>query len=151
YLRAAWAVRAGENPYDFTTIGQSHYNYPPLLAILLTPLADKSTDTSVADTLPFAVSVALWCCLGVVAAAGSTHFLATAFERASTDEAARSQPRGCRRWWLLRVVPLLVCLPGIGRTLALGQVDLLVLLLICGTIGAAVRSKSWLAGLCLAG
>jgi hypothetical protein len=103
------------------------------------------------EGVPFAVSVALWYCLGVVAAAGSTHLLATALERASTDAAVRSQPRGCRRWWLLRVVPLLVCLPGIARTLALGQVDLLVLLLICGTLWAVVRSKSWLAGLFLAG
>ena len=151
YLRAAWAVRAGENPYDFTTVGQSHYNYPPLLAILLTPLADKSTDTSGLNTLPFAVSVALWYCLSVVAVVASTHFLATALEQASTDAAVRSQPRGCRRWWLLRVVPLLVCLPGIARTLALGQVDLLVLFLICVTIWAAVRGKSWRAGLCLGG
>jgi hypothetical protein len=151
YLRAAWAVRVGENPYDFTTVGQSHYNYPPLLAILLTPLADRPAGASGPTTLPFGVSVALWYALGVLAAAGSTHLVATALEQTSADAAVRSQPRGCRRWWLLRLVPLLVCLPGIARTLALGQVDLLVLLLICGTLAAYLRGKSWLAGLCLAG
>jgi hypothetical protein len=151
YLRAAWAVRAGENPYDFTTVGQSHYNYPPLLAILLTPLADKPSGTYGPDTFPFAVSVALWYSLGALAAAWSTHLLATALEQVSLDAAVGSQPRGCRRWWLLRVIPLLVCLPGIARTLALGQVDLLVLLLMCGTIAATLRGRSWRAGLCLAG
>jgi hypothetical protein len=151
YLRAAWAVRTGENPYDFITVGQSHYNYPPLLAILLIPLADKPSGTDGPDTFPFAVSVALWYVLGVLAAAWSTHLLATALEQVSLDAAVASQPRGCRRWWLLRVIPLLVCLPGIARTLALGQVELLVLLLLCGTIAAALRGRSWRAGLCLAG
>jgi hypothetical protein len=151
YLRAAWALRAGENPYDFTTFGESHYNYPPLLAILLIPLANKPSGTDGPDTFPFAVSTALWYILGVLAVAWSTHLLATALEQVSLDAAVGSQPRGCRRWWLLRVIPLLVCLPGIARTLALGQVDLLVLLLVCGTIAAALRGRSWRAGFCLAG
>ncbi len=40
YLRAAWAVRTGGNMYGITDTNGWHYNYPPLLAILLVPLAD---------------------------------------------------------------------------------------------------------------
>src|SRR5690349_17879964 len=40
YLRAAWAVRSGEDLYDITDDNHWHYQYPPLFAILLVPLAD---------------------------------------------------------------------------------------------------------------
>src|SRR5436309_10762844 len=47
YLRAAWAVRAGVDMYGLTEDNGWHYNYPPLYAILLTPLADPpARDTS---------------------------------------------------------------------------------------------------------
>src|SRR5437868_14855724 len=47
YLRAAWAVRAGLDMYGLTEDNGWHYNYPPLYAILLTPLADPpARDTS---------------------------------------------------------------------------------------------------------
>src|SRR5580700_7319766 len=47
YLRAAWAVRAGADMYGLTEDNGWHYNYPPLYAILLTPLADPpSRDAS---------------------------------------------------------------------------------------------------------
>ena len=39
-LRAACAVRAGESPYAVTNERGWHYNLPPLLAILLMPLAE---------------------------------------------------------------------------------------------------------------
>src|SRR5258708_38371223 len=47
YLRAAWAVRSGVDLYGLTEDNGWHYNYPPLYAILLTPLADPpSRDAS---------------------------------------------------------------------------------------------------------
>src|SRR5580704_6712238 len=47
YLRAAWAVRAGVDMYGLKEDNGWHYNYPPLYATLLTPLADPpSRDTS---------------------------------------------------------------------------------------------------------
>jgi hypothetical protein len=151
YLRAAWAVRAGENPYEFITVGESHYNYPPLLALLLVPLADKPAGVAGPGTVPFSLSVAIWYVFSVLALAWAVHQLAAALEESCADPAVRTQPRGCRRWWALRVFPVLVCLPGIARTLVMGQIDLVVLLLLCGTVTAAVRGRSWQAGLWLAG
>ena len=44
YLRAAWAVRqGGADLYHVFDDNGWHYNYPPLFAILLTPLADPPT------------------------------------------------------------------------------------------------------------
>src|SRR5258707_7543099 len=40
YLRAAWAVRSGENLYQIHDDNGWHYNYLPLLSIVLTPLDD---------------------------------------------------------------------------------------------------------------
>ena len=154
YLRAAWAVRAGESPYDFCvidTLGFRHYNYPPLLAILLSPLADKPAGVDGAFAVPFAVSVILWYVVSVLALGWAAHLLASALEQTSTDPTVRGQPRGCRRWWALRLFPLLFCLPGIARTLVVGQVDLLVVLLLCGMTASALRGQSWRAGLWLAG
>jgi hypothetical protein len=139
YLRAAWAVRAGEDPYEFMTERACHYNYPPLLAILLVPLADPPPGTADAVTIPFGGSVAIWYVLSVFFAVIAAHVLAKALEERYPT----------RRWWALRVVPLVFCLPGILRTLSLGQADLLVLLLLCGTIAAALQRRSWWAGLWL--
>jgi hypothetical protein len=151
YLRGAWATRNGEDPYTFTTENGCHYNYPPLFAILLVPFAEAPANIEAAGTVPFAVSVALWYAFSLTITVWAVHALARALERTSSDPAVRRQALGSRRWWALRVLPVLVCLPGIARTLALGQVDLLVLLLLCGTAAAAMRGRSWCAGLCLAG
>jgi hypothetical protein len=60
-------------------------------------------------------------------------------------------PRGCRRWWLLRVVPFLACIVPIGHTLMRGQVNLVLLALLSGMAAASIRGRPWRAGLWLAG
>ena len=40
FLRAGWAVRNGDDLYNITEDHGWHYNFPPLLAIVLVPLAD---------------------------------------------------------------------------------------------------------------
>ena len=151
YLGAAQAVRSGGDPYAFVSERSCHYNYPPLLAILLTPLAGAAPAAEGPAGLPFVLAVALWYGLGLTAALWGAHQLARALEATSPDPAVRAQPAGCRRWWLLRLVPFLVCLPGVGRTLSLGQIDLVVLALLCATAAAAVRRQSARAGLWLSG
>src|SRR5262249_22319391 len=69
----------------------------------------------------------------------------------SADPVVRAQPRGCRRWRYLRVLPVLACLPPIGQTLIRGQVNLLVLALLCGMAAAVVRGRAFRAGLWVAG
>ena len=89
--------------------------------------------------------------LSVLCLALAVHWLAGALEQTSPDPAVRTQPRGCRRWWALRVLPVLACLPPIGHTLMRGQVNLLLLLLLAGMAAALLCGRRrqtgwWLAG-----
>src|SRR5438105_6229379 len=151
YLRAAWAVRTGQDLYEILDPNDWHYNYPPLFAILMTPLADPPPGADRTGMLPFWVSVAIWyafslgcLCLGVYALAG-------AIEQRWSDRQVREPRAFSRRWWALRVVPVLVCLLPVGHSLMRGQVNLLLLALLCGMAAATLRGRSLLAGGCLAG
>lgn len=149
YFWSAYAIRAGENPYDVVDTHDWHYVYPPLFAILLVPFAEKPPDHPIELwTLPFGVSVALWYFLSVVLLGVAVHWLAGVLEE--TTPGLRGQP-GSRRWWALRLLPILVCLPSIGHTLARGQVNLLILLLLAGMAAALVKGRSFRAGLWLSG
>jgi hypothetical protein len=151
YLRGAWAVRTGANLYDIIDFHGWHYNYPPLLAILLAPLADPPPGADHAGMVPYAVSVAVWYVLSLIFLALAVHWLAGALEEKSTDPSTRSLPRGCRRWWALRVFPILICLVPMGHSLMRGQVNLVVLWLFCGMIATLIRGQRFRSGLCLAG
>jgi hypothetical protein len=150
YLKAAWAVRTGHDPYAVTDNGW-HYNYPPLLAILMTPLAEPPEGEDASGMVPFAVSAAVWYVFSVLCLLLAVLWLAGALERASADPAVRGQPRGCWRWWALRIMPVVICLPPIAHTLMRGQSNLLLLALLCGMAAATLRGRRWLSGLCLAG
>jgi hypothetical protein len=147
YLRAAWAVRSGADLYAVTDDNGFHYNYPPLLAVLLAPLADPPAGVDRAGMPPFAVSVGLWYAFSLVCLALAVHWLAGALE------AARGQTPspGDRRWWALRLWPVLACLIPIGHSLMRGQVNLLVLALLCAAAAAVLRGRPFRGGLCLAG
>ncbi|NNM84881.1 MAG: DUF2029 domain-containing protein [Phycisphaerales bacterium] len=142
YLRAAWAVRTGGNMYSITDTNGWHYNYPPLLGILLVPLADAPRALEQHNWVPFSVSVGLWYVLSVVLAWIGTDRLARALEKTSGDAEVRLQRRYCRRWWALRLLPLLICLPALARALARGQVNSLLLLLLALT-GASLAYRRY--------
>ncbi len=147
YFRAAWAVRVHKNPYDVTDTNHWHYNYPPLLAIALYPLADAPAGASRSGLMPYAASVAIWYVISVLAVWYGACILARALEKSSQDPEVRSTPRYCRRWWALRVIPVLVCLPALGRALARGQVNCILLLLFCAAGAALAARKEIRAGL----
>jgi hypothetical protein len=151
YLRAAWAVRTGNDLYDVTDDNGWHYNYPPLYAILMAPLADPPHGEDAAGFVPYATSVAIVYVLNLVFLALAVHRLAGALEDASPGPSGRWLSWDSRRWWGLRVLPLLVCLTPIGHTLMRGQANLLLLALVCGMISALVRGRRFLAGVSLAG
>jgi hypothetical protein len=151
YLRAAWAVRTGADFYSIMDDNGWHYHYPPLFAILLVPLADPPFGCDRSGMVPFAVSVSIWYAFSLLCLFGAVHWMAGTLEQTSADPAVRSLPAGCRRWWALRAWPVLACLPPVGHTLMRGQVNLLLLLLICGMAVAVLRGRSWQAGFWLAG
>jgi len=143
FARAAWAVRAGEDPYAVTDDNGWHYHYPTLFAILLAPLADPPAGVNRSGYLPFAVTVAVWYLFSLGCLVAAVHLLASALEQVS--------PGLSSRWWALRVWPVLACLPPIGHTLARGQVNLLLLFLLCGMAAAVLRGRGFQAGFWLAG
>jgi hypothetical protein len=151
FLRGAWAVRTGGNLFESADDNGFHYIYPPLLAMLLTPFADPPAGADAAWRVPFAVSVFLMYAFSLLCAFWASHWLASGLEQSSLDPEIRSRPPGCWRWWMLRILPLLLVLPEIFGTLARGQVNLLLLALLCGTIGAILRKRSGLAGVFLSG
>src|SRR5437867_3961947 len=53
YLRAGWAARTGENPYTVTDNNGWHFCYPPVIALLLTPLADAPAGAERTLMLPW--------------------------------------------------------------------------------------------------
>src|SRR5262245_14292747 len=77
--------------------------------------------------------------------------LARALEETVLDPVIGVTRSGSRRWWALRILPVLACLTQIGGTLVRGQVTLLLLALLCGMIASALRGQSFKAGCWLAG
>ncbi|HEV8061821.1 MAG TPA: glycosyltransferase family 87 protein [Gemmataceae bacterium] len=151
FFRAAWAVRSGADIYDVTDDNHWHFNYPPLFAILMTPLADAPPNESQAGLLPFGASIGIWYTFNIACLIFAVHMLASALEASSTRPDVRGQPAYCRRWWYLRVLPILVCLPPVGLSLMRGQVNMVLLLLLAGLAASAMRGRSGSAGLWLAG
>src|SRR5436189_2821370 len=110
YLRAAWAARmGGADLYTIMDDNGWHYHYPPLLAIVLMPLADPPAFVPADMIVPYPVSIALWYVLSVASLFWGLHVLAAAL--------APDDVPGSRRWWLLRLLPLLACLGTVGETL----------------------------------
>src|SRR5262249_7295258 len=136
YLRAAWAVRNGHDLYAIIDDNKWHYHYPAVFAILLVPLANAPAGQNHPWMLPFHEAVALWYCFSLLCLVAAAHWLASALEEQSTDPAVRAQPRWCYRWWALRLWPVLVCITPVGQTLVRGQVNLLVLAMLCAMLAA---------------
>jgi alpha-1,2-mannosyltransferase len=150
YVRPAWAIRTGRDIYQIKDDCGWHYNYPPLLAILMTPLADPPAGEDRAGMVPYAVTVAIWYVFNLLCLALGVHWLAGALEERAVDARVRNQPTGCRRWWALRIVPVLGCLVPIGHSLMRGQVNLIVLMCFCGMMASLLRRQSLRAGWWLA-
>ena len=150
FLRAAWAVRNGEDLYQVTSDNDWHYIYPPLYAILMTPLADPPRDADPAGYLAYPVSVAICYLLNLLCLFVGVHLLASALEERIGVPSFATQPRYCRRWWALRVLPVLVCFLPIGHTMMRGQVNVIVLASLCAALAGWIRGQSFRAGAWLA-
>jgi hypothetical protein len=149
YLRAAWAVRSGADLYAITDDNGWHYHYPPLLAIVLAPLADAPVGYSRAGMPPFWMSVLLWYALSLGCLAVAIESLSRALEEAR-QEPGKPIVVGSVRWWSVRLLPLLICLPPVGHTLMRGQVNLVLLCVLALMTSAYLRRYSWRAGFWLA-
>ena len=149
FLRAGWAVRAGSDLYDVCDNNGWHYNYPPAFAMLMAPLGDPPAGVDTNGYVPYPVSVAVFYLVSLLFLFAGIHRLASALEATSTDPNFRAQTPRDRRWWALRIVPLLVCAVPIGSTLGRGQVNTLVLFLLASTAADWLRGRSFRGGLTL--
>ncbi|MGO9013578.1 MAG: glycosyltransferase [Dissulfurispiraceae bacterium] len=151
YLRAAWAVRAGGDIYAITDDHGRHYVYPPLFAILMTPLADPPQGIDRNGYLPYEVSVGLWYVLTLIIGVVGVGTLSKVIEYPPRNLLAGMGTRFSRQWWALRVIPLVVLLPAIGRSQMRGQVGLLVAFLLCYMVASILKGERFRAGLWLSG
>jgi hypothetical protein len=152
YLRAAWAVRTGHDLYSIIDDNKWHYHYPALFAILMVPLANTPAgEHQEWWHVRMHEAVLIWHFFSLLCLVAASHWLASALEERSSARELRTQPRYCAGWWALRVWPVLACLTPVGQTLVRGQVNLLVLALLCAMLAAALRGQSWRAGFWLAG
>jgi hypothetical protein len=176
---ASEAVWSGQNIYTISDWHGWHYGYPPMLAILFLPLAEpvpiappalqpgeQRTESNTPwgyevdgghyyyglheQNARFFFIVAAWYFFSVALIFLSAHVLACALEgRNLKDPPPERQPER-RRWWLLRLLPLLVCAGSLGTDLSRGQVDVLMLAAIALGIYLAAKGDGFKAGLCFA-
>jgi hypothetical protein len=176
---ASEAVWSGENPYTITDWHGWHYQYPPTLAILFLPLAEPLPkippslapgEKRTAANTPWGYEVAgrsgyyglddqnrrffwivaIWYLLSVLFVVFSAHALACALEGSDFKSSPPEEKTGRRRWWLLRLLPLLVCAGSLGTEFSRGQMGVLMLAAIALGIYLAVSKRDFKAGLCLA-
>ena len=151
FARAGWAVRTGADIYQVSDEGNGwYYVYPPFFAILMAPLAEAPPDADQSWMLPYPVSVGFWYLFNVCLLFWGVNRLASALQKISADPDVRDQPSGCRRWWVMRMVPLYACLIPIGSTLGHGQTNIVILAMLCGMLAAILEKKSLQAGLWMA-
>jgi len=178
YVCGAGAVRDGQDLYQIVDWRKWHYNYPPALAILMRPLAHPvpvpppalplGTPRTAANT-PWGYSidapghyyglksdnarffwiVAIWYVISVSLTFLSAHALACALERRRWPEPPPSEKGLRRRWWALRVIPILICITSIGTDFSRGQVDLVMLAAISLAVYFASREQGLAAGIFL--
>ncbi|CAN5870222.1 hypothetical protein BH11PLA1_BH11PLA1_15360 [soil metagenome] len=97
--------------------------------------------------LPFGVSCAIWYLISLASALLSAHLIARAIEL--SDPILSTRPRPAlheRAWWMLRLLPLLICAPAVFNGMSRGQTDALVLLCISAFILLWIRRRSARAG-----
>jgi len=174
---AAWAVWSGDNLYRMTDWHGWHYNYPPAMAILFGPLAQPLPEPLPAlnpgerrseantpwgyglphqrffglhkENLRFFLIVAAWYFLSVGFCLFAAHAVACVLEGRRMSAPPPEDLKERRRWWGLRLLPILVCAGSIGTDLSRGQMELLMLAAIALAIYLAANAMDGKAGLIL--
>ncbi len=178
YACAAGAVCSGQNFYTTAEWHGWHYNCLPALAILFAPLAHPVPTAPpilaagvarTASNTPWGYEiashsrfyglhsenarffgiVALWYVISVALILLSAHALACALESRPLRDPPPAQASQRRRWWCLRIFPLLVCAGSLGTELSRGQVDVVMLAAMAFGIylaaaGAKLKAGFWL-------
>src|SRR5207249_4470893 len=173
-----WAIWSGDNLFNITDWHGWHYQYPPAMAILFAPFenplpeplpvlgpGERRTELNTPwgygvpnhrfyglhrENLRFFWIVALWYFLSVGFCMFAAYAVACVLEGRRLNIPPPESAKERRRWWNLRLLPMLVCAGSIGTDLSRGQVDLLMLAAIALWMYLAVNTTiDGLAGLIL--
>lgn len=142
YLRAAWAVRVGVDPYHVADSNGWHYHYPPLLAIALIPGAVAPPGTTGDGPIPYPVAVVLAYVASLSALVAGLWRLAAALAR----HRGKPDEPWSRNTWQVVAIPTLACLAGVGSTLGRGQPNLLLVACVCWSGATALDGRRLAAG-----
>jgi hypothetical protein len=173
---AAWGAWHGENIYNLTDWHGWHYQYPPTLAILFAPLENPLpaqlprlspgevwTEANTPWGYPveghrffglheqnarFFWIVAVWYLISVVLVLFSAHALGCVLDGTLLRDGPPPEAGARRRWWTMRLLPLIACIGSVGTEFSRGQVDVLMLAAVSLGLYLAVQSKGFLSGLC---
>lgn len=137
-LGAGWAVRSQKNLYAIP----SEFTGPPVLAVLVAPLAQPTLGAGASDIVPWVLAVAISYFFNVLCLIVAIHWLAGTAESYSISS-------NIRHWWYVRVMPALVLLVPLGMSGASGTSHAMVLLLVAGMFRNLVGRQSFGAGVCL--
>jgi len=148
FFRAGWAAKVGKSIYEVTDPNGWHYNYPPLFAITMIPLADPPPGESREGCLPYPISISIFYKVSLLSLFLGVFSLARAYEKQFPVVFENLQ---VRKWYYLRIFAIVVCLSPIAHTLMRGQVNLFLLMMICLAIGFQISNKSFLSGVMIAG
>ena len=148
FFRAGWAAKVGKSIYEVTDPNGWHYNYPPLFAIAMIPLADPPPGESREGCLPYPISISIFYKVSLLSLFLGVFSLARAYEK---QFPLVFENLCARKWYYLRIFAIVVCLSPIAHTLMRGQVNLFLLMMICLAISFQISNRSFLSGIMIAG
>ncbi len=138
-LQAGWNVLHDKGMYDSSA---NEFHSPPLLAIAAIPFGYPANGIEDSQAVPYPLTRALWFYLNVLCLWLATHWLAGLVEPANVTP---------RRWWLNRLLPLLLLIVPLAASLQTGTADGLLLLVVAALTLGLVRRQYFATGLALAG
>lgn len=150
YLRAGYAVRENIDIYSITDDNGWHYVYPPFFAILMSPIAHPPKDADTSGYIPYKFTVGFWYVLTFALGILGIHLLANTLEKTTENTKLKNPIVFSQQWWALRIIPLLIMLPAIGRSQMRGQVGLIIAFLFCIIASNILNKKRFMAGAWLA-
>lgn len=147
FFRAGWAVRAGKNIYEVSDPNNWHYNYPPMFAVLISPLGDPPPGESRVGYLPYPVSISILYKVSLLFFLGGALFLALSVKSTFPDLFPDNHER---RVFYLFVTGIVVTIVPVAHTLMRGQVNLFLVGLICFAVGCQIKNRNFLSGVFIA-
>jgi hypothetical protein len=148
FLIAGKTVAEGraDRIYEVTNVRDWHYVYPPLLAILLSPVSKWP----VGATVPIAYLLSLACLAGTIVLSRRFPENARPAETGHQGYASMPESLGCRPEPWQIALAMFFCLPMLLNTLTRGQFGIISLFFMASVFYAYTKQKKILAGLLLA-